>query len=187
MHQFTDCLPWRIRNLLFMRYLKRRSIAFFSVPNFSGQWPYINNEGTIIIGANCSFSSIRLRQCIIVRKNAALEIGDSSFVNDGVYICASRSITIGHHAKIGDMVRIYDTDFHEVTPDTPIKRMPVSIGDNVWIGANSIILAGAMIGSHSVIGAGSIVTGEIPASSLAAGSPARVIKFLNVPDGWIRK
>jgi acetyltransferase-like isoleucine patch superfamily enzyme len=57
----------------------------------------------------------------------------------------------------------------------------------VWVGAKSIILPGSVIGDHCVIAAGSIVTGEIPAKSLVAGTPVRVIKTLNIPDGWIRK
>jgi acetyltransferase-like isoleucine patch superfamily enzyme len=116
-----------------------------------------------------------------------LEIGYSSFLNDGVNICATQSVRIGHHAKIGDMAYIYDTDFHEVSPDAPIKHAPVFIGNNVWIGAYSMVLPGAVIGDHSVIAAGSIVTCAIPTKSLAAGSPARVIRTLNVPDGWLRK
>ncbi len=180
-------LPRRLKTLMIKWFLKRNGIKFDGIPSFSGRWPDINNEGRISIGANCSFRSFRLRQHITVCKNGELEIGDHSFLNDGVNICATQSITIGHHAKIGDMTYIYDTDFHELSPDTPIKHAPVSIGNNVWIGANSIILPGAVIGDHSVIAAGSIVTGEIPAKSLAAGPPARLVKTLNVPDGWLRK
>jgi acetyltransferase-like isoleucine patch superfamily enzyme len=113
-------------------------------------------------------------------------MGPGSFLNDGVNICAARSIRIGAHAKIGDMTYIYDTDFHQLSPDNPIRVMPVSIGDNVWIGAMSMILPGAVIGDHSVIGAGSIVTGAIPARSLAVGAPARVVRELNIPVGWLR-
>lgn len=53
---------------------------------------------------------------------------------------------------------------------------PVKIGDNVWIGANAVICPGVSIGDNSVIGAGSVVTKDLPASVLAAGSPACVIK-----------
>lgn len=186
MHQIMNRLPWRLKTLIINWFLKRKGIKFDGIPSFSGRWPDINNEGKIFIGVNCSFRSFRLRQCITVRKNAELEIGYNSYLNDGVNICATQFIRIGHHAKIGDMTYIYDTDFHEVSPDAPIKHAPVSIGNNVWIGAKSMILPGTVIGDHSVIAAGSIVTGEIPAKSLAAGSPARVIKTLNVPDSWLR-
>jgi acetyltransferase-like isoleucine patch superfamily enzyme len=187
MHNIIECLPWRLKLFLLKRFLRRRNIQCDGLPSFAGPWPEINNEGKMSIGANCLFRSFRLRQCITVYRAAELEIGGGSFVNDGVNICATQSIRIGHHAKIGDMAYIYDTDFHEVSPDAPVKHAPVSIGNNVWIGANSMILPGAIIGDHSVIGAGSIVTGHIPAKSVAAGSPARVIKTLNVPDDWLRK
>lgn len=167
--------------------LNRKNVKFNGIPTFSGDWPQINNEGKITIGKHCTFRSFRLPQHITVRKGAELEIGNNSYLNDGVNICSTKSIRIGHHAKIGDMTYIYDTDFHEISPDKPTKQAPVSIGDNVWIGANSIILPGSVIGDHCVIGAASVVTGRIPANSLAVGSPARVIKTLSVPEGWVRK
>jgi acetyltransferase-like isoleucine patch superfamily enzyme len=182
-----NSLSWRLKTLIIYWFLKKKNIRFDGIPSFSGRWPNINNEGKIFIGKNCSFRSFRIRQDIVVLKNAELEIGYNSFLNDGVNICATQSVRIGHHALIGDMTYIYDTDFHEVCPDAPIKHAPVFIGNNVWIGTKSMILPGAVIGDHSVITAGSIVTGEIPAKSLAAGSPAKVIKTLNIPDGWLRK
>jgi len=139
------------------------------------------------MGKHCSFRSFRLRPNITVRNGATLKIGDNAFINDGVNICATLSISIGRYAKIGDMTYIYDTDFHETYPGSGIKQAPVCIGNNVWIGANSMLLAGAVIGDHSVIAAGSVVTGEIPAGCLAAGTPARPIKTLDVPEGWIRE
>jgi acetyltransferase-like isoleucine patch superfamily enzyme len=177
----------RLRIPLIRYFLKKNRISFGGIPFFSGYWPDINNEGEIFIGVACSFRSFRLRQHITVRKNAELKIGDYSFLNDGVNLCATGSIVIGHHAKIGDMTFIYDTDFHQISPDLPTRHAPVFIGGNVWIGANSMVLPGAMIGDHTVIAAGSIVTGEIPPKSLAAGSPARVLRKLEIPDEWIRK
>ncbi|MFX8075167.1 hypothetical protein ABTK71_19795, partial [Acinetobacter baumannii] len=84
-----------------------------------------------------------LRQHLTVQQNARLEIGRGSFLNDGVNICATTSVRIGHHAKIGDMTYIYDADFHEVAPGMPKRCAPVVIGNNVWIGARSMVLAGA--------------------------------------------
>lgn len=85
------------------------------------------------------------------------------------------------------MTYFYDTDFHEISPEHPTKNAPVSIGNNVWIGAKAIILPGSVIGDHCVIAAGSIVTSEIPAKTLAAGIPAKVIKNIKVPDYWVRE
>lgn len=176
----------RFKRHLIARFLKKKNIAFDGIPLFAGPWPDINNDGKILIGANCFFRSFRLRHRITVKKNAELRIGDKSFLNDGVTICATQSIIIGQNARIGDMTFIYDTDFHEIAPELPMRQMPVVIGNNVWIGVRSIILPGSVINDHCVIAAGSTVTGEVPAKSLAAGSPARVIKTLTVPDGWLR-
>ncbi len=67
-------------------------------------------------------------------------------------------------------------------PDRPVpwqgftSKGPVTIGDNVWFGANVVVTSGVTIGRRSVIGANSVVTEDVPAFSIAAGSPARVIK-----------
>jgi acetyltransferase-like isoleucine patch superfamily enzyme len=179
-------LPRRIRIHWISSFLKRNGVTCNVPPFIEGYLPEIDNSGKIILGSHCHFSSFRLRQYIKVWRNGVLDIGCNSFINDGVNLCASQFVKIGHSAKIGDMVYIYDTDFHEIRPDSPVKQRPVSIGNNVWICAHSMVLAGSSIGDHSVVAAGSIVTGEIPAKSLAAGSPARVIKRLDVPDNWIR-
>jgi acetyltransferase-like isoleucine patch superfamily enzyme len=56
--------------------------------------------------------------------------------------------------------------------------LPISVGNNVWIGAQSIILSGVTIGDNSIIGAGSVVTRDIPANVVAAGNPCRVLKSI---------
>ena len=166
--------------------LTAKNVRFDGPPAFSGKWPRISNKGYIHLAKNCSFRSYRTRPFIWVSEGASLEIGQNAFFNDGANLCATTSVRIGSNCKIGDMTFIFDTDYHQVTPERPTKQAPVEIGDNVWIGARSTILAGAKIGSHSVIAAGSTVVGEIPPKSLAAGSPARVIRQLNVPDDWVR-
>lgn len=187
MYQTMRLLRRRLKQYAIASFLRRNSVRSEGLPSFDGPWPSITNKGDMSIGANCQFRSFRLRQHITVRKNATLKIGHNSYLNDGVNICSTESIVIGHNAKIGDMTYIYDTDFHEVSPDTPTRRAPVCIGNNVWIGAQSIVLAGSTIGDHCVIGAGSVVTGKIPAKSLAVGSPARVVKTLEIPDdSWVR-
>ena len=103
-------------------------------------------------------------------------------------------LTIGNHVNIGGGCMILDTDVHQLdymarrggmqpNPDdvnTTVQSAPVVIEDDVWIGANCQVLKGVTIGARSVIGAGSVVTKSIPADSIAAGNPCRVIRSRNV-------
>jgi acetyltransferase-like isoleucine patch superfamily enzyme len=110
-----------------------------------------------------------------------IEIGDNTGCSAGVF--SSRSlIRVGRHVNIGGNVRIYDHDFHAIdwqdrrTGD-PGRTEPVMIGDDVFIGANAILLKGVHVGDRSVIGAGSVVTlKDIPPDSVVAGNPARIVK-----------
>ena len=86
---------------------------------------------------------------------------------------------------LGANVIVTDTDFHAINPyfrsghtGPHVGTRDVVIGKRVWIGANSIVLKGSKIGDNSVIGAGSLVTGQIPENSVAAGNPCRVLRSL---------
>lgn len=180
-------LPYRVRKLILQWLLKKWNIQTRGLPTFSGAIPDINNMGKIELGETCTFRSYRLRQRLSVWKGASLIIGKKCFFNDAVTICATASIHIGDFAKIGDQVHIYDSDFHQVTADEEVFQKAVVIGNNVWLGAKSMILAGTTIGDNSVIAAGSIVKGDIPPNCVAAGAPAKVLKTFHTPSGWVRK
>jgi acetyltransferase-like isoleucine patch superfamily enzyme len=96
-------------------------------------------------------------------------------------------IVIGDDCLIGDFTAIMDCDEHRIGPGSPVRKEPVTIGRNVWIGRNCLILPGADIGENSVIAAGSVVTHSIPSNSLAAGVPARVIREIQDQPGWVRR
>jgi acetyltransferase-like isoleucine patch superfamily enzyme len=179
-------LPWRLQTALVLRFFRQRHVNLIDRPSIDGLWPKIENDGCFNLGRKHCFRSYRLRQHITVKKGAELTIGDHSFMNDGVSICATKKIVIGDHVKIGDMVYIYDTDFHAIDAGGPVRQADVHIGKNVWIGSKAVILPGAVIGDHSVVGAGSVVTGQIPDRCLAAGSPARVIRSFVAADDWVR-
>ena len=155
-------------------------------PRIHGLLPLVSGEGRLVIGPGCLFRSFRLRPSFHVDKGAVLEFGAGVFVNDGVNICATVGIRIGAGTKIGDMTYIYDSNFHETEPGSAVHQRPVFIGDNVWLAANCKILAGAIIGDHTIIEANSVVSGEIPARSVAGGVPARVIRQFEAPEGWVR-
>jgi acetyltransferase-like isoleucine patch superfamily enzyme len=115
---------------------------------------------------------------VVVMKNALLTMG-SGYVNRNTTIVCSKEITIGHDVAIAQNVVIRDSDIHTFIEEPNKERentLPIKIGNHVWIGTNSIILKGVEIGDNAVIAAGSIVTRNVPANSLAAGNPAKVIK-----------
>lgn len=116
---------------------------------------------------------------IIVSKKGVLEIGDRSYLNEQSRIQCQDHIKIGSRCAIAWGCQILDTDEHTIMNDgIPAQKYtePVSIGDHVWIGCQSIILKGVHIGDNSIIGAGSIVTKDIPPNALAVGNPAKVIR-----------
>lgn len=125
------------------------------------------------------------RCTFFVDRGAVLTIGDNVGMSQAALIC-HKSITIGNNVKIGGGVCIYDTDFHSL--DSVIRRSsedlknraekPVVIGNDVFIGAKSIILKGVTIGENSVIGAGSVVTKSVPANQIWAGNPAKFIRSI---------
>lgn len=123
------------------------------------------------------------RTKIIVRPNGKLSIGNSTGIN-GILIYCTENIQIGSYVKVGGGSRISDTDHHST--DWKLRRLskgpslhsPIVIEDDVFIGANCIILKGVKIGARSVVAAGSVVTKSIPNDELWGGVPAHLIKKL---------
>lgn len=123
----------------------------------------IDMESNVIIGKKLR---VRSGAHIRVRKNAKLIIGNNTFINHNCIITCRDRIEIGSNVQFSPNVMIYDHD-HDFRTEGGIKTMkyktsPIFIGNNVWIGSNSVILRGAKIGDDVVIGAGSVIKGEIP-------------------------
>ncbi|MGO7425601.1 DapH/DapD/GlmU-related protein, partial [Rhizobium ruizarguesonis] len=114
----------------------------------------------------------------------ALVRGDIIFGDDctiNPYACVSGKVTCGHGVRIASHASIVGFNHGFDDPTIPIHRQGVVsigivIGDDVWIGANCVILDGATIGNGAVIAAGAVVTGDIPAMAIAGGVPARVLR-----------
>lgn len=108
-------------------------------------------------------------------------IGPGTFINSGAIILDVGRVSIGADVLFGPNVQLL-TPTHPLEPD--LRRggveaaEPISIGDNVWLGGGVIVCPGVTIGSDTVVGAGAIVTRDLPASVLAVGNPARVIREL---------
>lgn len=101
---------------------------------------------------------------IRVRNDSSLIIGDNVYVNHGCIITCHDNIHIGSNVQFSPNVLVYDHD-HDFRAPEGIKSnkystAPISIGDNVWIGANSVILRGTIIGDNCVIAAGYVIKGE---------------------------
>lgn len=111
---------------------------------------------------------------IICFPNSCLELGDG-FFNSNVKIRCMKHISIGKEVFISHNVTIMDSDAHHLE-DRPVNTIPITIGNHVWIGSNVIILKGVHIGDGAVIGAGSVVTRDVPANTLAVGNPAQIVR-----------
>lgn len=137
------------------------------------RWSEIKNE----VG-------VEFNQFCIIRGKQFITMGDDVWIGYFTLIDGSGGLKIGTKVAISSGVHIYthDTSYHKAlntpkeTDASHINRAPVSIGNNVQIGANSVILPGVTIGDNVVIGACSLVNKDIPSNSVAVGNPCKVIK-----------
>ena len=114
-----------------------------------------------------------------------VHIGNNFYANFNLVMVDDGQIYIGDKVMIGPNVTLCTTGH----PVYPLYRemvahysLPIHIGNNVWIGAHSVILPGVTIGDNTVIGAGSIVTRDIPANVVAVGNPCRVMREISDHD-----
>ena len=108
-----------------------------------------------------------------------IEVGKNFFANYNCTIIDVAKVKIGDNCQMAPNVAIYTAGhpLHPVARNSMYEYgISVTIGDNVWIGGNTVIMPGVHIGSNTVIGAGSVVTKDIPDWSVAVGNPCRVIK-----------
>lgn len=115
---------------------------------------------------------------VIVGPGGNVTFGSGHYCSVDSKIICEESVTFGADGGISWDVLVMDSNFHPIWADEePLDiTRPITVGDRVWIGARSIILRGATIGSGSIIAAGSIVTGDIPPNVIAGGAPAKVLK-----------
>lgn len=147
--------------------------------------PYMRGAGRLSLGNNVYLSG---RSCFYFMRGMPepprIEVGDRTFIGNGCTLSAAGEIRIGHHCLISALVRIHDNDGHPLdaarrAADDPIgpgEVSPVIIGDNVWIGAQAIVLKGVTIGQNSIVGTGAVVTEDVAPNTVVAGNPARVVR-----------
>ena len=127
-------------------------------------------------------------------KDCIVSIGSDCYIGDQTRIWVGKKIVIGDRVLIAHNVNIFDTTTHPIdkkiraehelivkTKGMPeeqydtIYETPVTIGDDVWIGCNSIVLRGVTIGEGAIVSAGSVVTKDVPPNTMVAGNPAKVV------------
>jgi acetyltransferase-like isoleucine patch superfamily enzyme len=182
-HMFRH-LRRSLESELFM--LRHRNVRLGKQTRFEGGWPMVFGVGEIVVGDAVRVRAAQVRCSLGAGRDGRLVIGSRCHLNQGVNIYASSSIEIGDDCFIGDHVTIYDTDFHPVSAGDPVRVASVSLSRNVWIGNGALILAGVRIGDSSVVAARAVVTTDVPAGCVVAGSPARVVRQFSVPPRWVR-
>jgi len=178
--------------------LKMAWTKLFHFKSFKG--PIISlvsplSEITMDSGAKlCIGKKFRMRDGakIRVREGGNCVIGSNVSVNSNNMIACHESVEIGNNVQFSPNVQVYDHD-HDFRVTGGITAMkyktaPVKIGNNVWIGANTVILRGTVIGDNCVIGAGSIIRGDFPADSVIIQKRAtEICETSEVVNGTVRQ
>ena len=175
-----NSLPWN--RLRIHRELMRRQ-AF-------ARWPLHGNvletllDGRLEVGAHTLFEP---HAWITISPNGLVRIGSGCFLNIGVMVAAQDLVEIGDHCMFANGCFVSDASHRFDDPDRPVPwqgfdtKGPTRVGDNVWCGAHVVITGGVTVGERCVIGANSVVTHDLPAHSIAAGAPAKVLRRIEYP------
>ena len=120
-----------------------------------------------------------IRPPLFVDYGGNVSIGARCFANFGLVALDTAPIVIGDDVQMATYVQLL-TATHPVEPgprrDKWESALPITLGDNVWLGGGVIVLPGVTVGTDTVVGAGSVVTRDLPAGVVAVGSPARVVR-----------
>ena len=141
-------------------------------------------EGRLTIGPHAYFEP----GVWLTSDAGRIAIGGGSFLNLNVMIAAVESVSLGEHCMLANGCLLTDGNHRFDDLDKPVpwqgftSKGPVTLGDNVWLGANVVVTSGVTIGRRSVIGANSVVIDDIPEFSIAAGAPAKVLKAISFPE-----
>ena len=170
-------LPWN-RARIHWEFMRRGAFV---------RWPVHGNvlealdQGRLTIGANTLFEP---NVWITAPGGARISIGSGTFLNIGAMVASMELVEIGDHCMLANGCFVTDANHRFDDPAKPItwqgftSKGPTRIGDNVWCGAHVVVTSGVTIGERCVIGANSVVTTDIPPFSIAAGTPARVLRTI---------
>ena len=185
--RFLNGIGWLRAELMIASMKARgRKINVGNRPIFWRGRPTLVVYGSLTVGNDWKMFGRPYPARITIEPGAEIRTGDNFGLNYGVEIYAAKSITMGDNTMIGDMVTIYDTDFHRIDEGSEPRVAPITIGDNVWLGRGALVLPGVTIGDHSIVAAGAVVTKDVAARTVVAGNPARVVREVIASDNWRR-
>lgn len=139
---------------------------------------YVNIGAFCRITVSTEFAGIKCKS----KNNIRLKIGNHVDIGNNGFISANNNVQIGNHVMMSAYVFITDHDHGVLDIKKNIHEQPLTngghviIGNNVFLGVKSTILKNVTIGDHAIVGANAVVTKDVPAFSIVAGNPARVIK-----------
>lgn len=151
LHLLLDLLPWFIRNLVWRLLLHKCGSGVFFDHRVYVKFPWL------------------------------VSFGDDVSVNRGVeFYCSMRvrsRILIGSNVRIAPNVQLHAAGHDPADPQLGETGADIVVGDGVWIGAGAIVLQGVHIGDGAIIAAGSVVTGDVAANTIAGGVPAKLLRM----------
>ncbi len=173
--------PWNVARL-HLELAKRQAFARGAI---HGNPLQMLLEGRLEIGPQAYFEP----GVWLTSDTGRISIGGGSLLNLNVMVAAVAEVRIGEHCMLANGCLVTDGNHRFDDPDLPVpwqgftSKGAVTIEDNVWLGANVVVTNGVTIGRRSVIGANSVVTEDLPAFSIAAGAPAKVLKTVTYTAG----
>ena len=175
-------LPWN-RVALHRELARRRAFAKWPL---NGEPLELLREGRLEIGEG---TLLERGVWLTAGDSGRIRIGSGAFLNQGVMVAATGLVEIGDHCMLANGCFVTDANHRFDDPSLPVtwqgfdSKGPTRLGANAWLGANVVVTSGVTIGERSVIGANSVVTADIPAGSIAAGAPARVMRAIAFRGG----
>jgi acetyltransferase-like isoleucine patch superfamily enzyme len=169
-----NSLPWN-RLRIHREFARRQAFV---------RWPVHGNvlesfrEGRLEVGEQTLLEP----HVWLTSERGRIRIGAGSFLNLGVMVASVELVEIGDHCMFANGCFVTDGNHRFDDPEMPVTwqgfttKGPTRVEDNVWCGVNVVVTSGVTIGRRSVIGANSVVTTDVPPFSVAAGSPARVLR-----------
>ncbi len=167
-----------VRDIAFSR-LVRKSFGAFG--NGSRLTPPLQVEGAARISIGCNVHIRSNTWLLTLREDARLEIDDGASIMGFCVLSAAASVRLGRDVLLARNVYISDHSHGKRSASVPIKDQPldgvapVDVGDGAWLGQNVVVLPGVRIGAGAVVGANSVVGDNVPARTVAVGSPARIV------------